>query len=50
MCRSNVRYLCHFKSADNAVVMVARRLDGLLSNSGEKQFDRIQPIHAEIPL
>ncbi len=37
-------------SPDNSVVKTATRLDGLLNNSGENQFDGTQPIRAGISL
>lgn len=37
----------HFNSPDNNAVMAALRLDALLSDSRENQFDRTRTIHAE---
>lgn len=47
--KNAVQIVGHFNSPDNNVVMAAMRLDGLLNDSGENQFDRTWPIHAEIP-
>lgn len=38
--KNAVQNVGHFNSPDNNVVMAAMRLDGLLNDSGENQFDR----------